>query len=170
MSGSRAKKHVEWCLRKAKEELAHGRNHRGLVLTGEDRGLAARHVKKAEHNLRVFLDNRRLGHDDWTVTIGFYAMYHCCLAVSAFLGYESRNQMCTLALIRSLIEEGSIEQGYLRYVEALEPGAGEEEGHILPLREEYQYSPVMEIDKQKVEELLGLCQDMIKETKGIVLG
>ena len=158
-----------WCLRKAEEELAGGRNHRGLVRTRPDRGLAASHLTKAEHNLRVFLDNRRLGHDDWAIIIGFYTMYHCCLAVSALFGYESRNQKCTLALIRSLIEEGRIEQGYLRYAEALEPGAGDEEGHILPLRERYQYSPVTEISRQKVEELLGLCQDMITETKGIVL-
>ncbi len=167
---SQAKRHMKWCLRKAEKELAKEGKHRGLVPVDPDRDLASQHIEKAEHNLQVFLDNRKLGHYDWTITIGFYAMYHCCLAVTALFGYESRNQKCTLALIESLIEDKTIDKGYLRYVEALESDADVQEEQILPLRERYQYSPVIEIDKQKVEELLGLCQDMIKETKGIVLG
>ncbi|MBI2651892.1 hypothetical protein HYX00_00370 [Candidatus Woesearchaeota archaeon] len=44
------------------------------------------------------------------------------------------------------------------------------EDKVIPMREKYQYTPIIEIDKQKVEELLGICQDMIKDTKGIVQG
>jgi len=168
MSKSKAKKHTEWCLRKAETELAKEGKHRGLVRTEPDSALAAKHIEKAEHNLQVFLDNRKLKHYDWTITMGFYVMYDCCLAITALFGYESRNQKCTLALIESLIEDGEIDKGYLRYLKALESDAEDDEGQILPLREKYQYSPVMEIDRQKVKELLGLCQDMIKETKGIV--
>lgn len=167
---SQAKRHMKWCLRKAEKELAEGGKHRGLVRTEPDRELASRHIEKAEHNLQVFLDNRKLHHYDWTVTIGFYVMYHCCLAVTALFGYESRNQKCTLALIESLIEDRKIDDAYLRYVEALESDTDVKEEQILPLRERYQYSPIIEIDKQKVEELLGLCQDIIKDTKGIVHG
>lgn len=43
-----------------------------------------------------------------------------------------------------------------------------EKEQILAMREKYQYTPVIEIDVQKVEELLGICQDMITDTKGIV--
>ena len=36
------------------------------------------------------------------------------------------------------------------------------------MREKYQYTPAIDIDIQKVDELLGICQDMIKDTKGII--
>ncbi len=43
-----------------------------------------------------------------------------------------------------------------------------EEETLMPMREKYQYTPIIEIDEQKVEELLGICQDMLKDTKGVI--
>jgi len=95
-------------------------------------------------------------------------MYHCCLAIITKFGYESRNQECTLALIEKLIEENKIESDFKRYIDTIKPGSEDEEGQIMAMREKYQYTPVVEIDIKKIEELLGLCQDMIKDTIGIV--
>ncbi len=53
-------------------------------------------------------------------------------------------------------------------MDAISPDLGE--NNIIPMREKYQYTPAIDIDRQKVEELLGICQDMIKDTKGIVQG
>ena len=96
---------VKWCLKKAKEELAKGDMHRGIVKIKSDDKMVLDYLSKAEHNLEVFLYNKEGGFYDWTINIGFYVMYHCCLAIITKFGYESRNQECTLALIESLIEE-----------------------------------------------------------------
>ncbi len=163
---SKAENKVRWCLNRAKEQLAEGGKHRGLVKVNPNNELAKEHIEKAERNLDFFLVARKNGFYDWAINIGFYVAYHCCLAIIAKFGYESRNQECTLALIESLIEDGKISKDYKKYVESISPDFGEDK--IIPMREKYQYTPVIDIDKQKVEELLRLCQDMIKDTKGII--
>lgn len=161
---------VKWCLNKAKAETAKGELHRGLAKTNSDQELALEYLKKAEHNLDAFLYNKEGGFYDWTISIGFYIMYHCCLAIITKFGYESRNQECTLALIESLIEDKKLYEDFRKYLEAIKSASKDkkEEEQIQKMREKYQYTPVIDIDVQKVEELLGICQDMLKDTKGIV--
>ena len=167
---SKAENMVTWCLNKAKNEIAKGELHRGLVKIKSDEKLALEYLEKAEHNLEAFLYNKEGGFFDWTINIGFYVMYHCCLAVITKFGYESRNQECTLALIESLIEGKKLDEDFRIYTEAIKSAAKgkKEEEQIQKMREKYQYTPVIDIDVQKVEELLGICQDMIKDTKGII--
>ena len=165
---SKAKNMVRWCLNKAGKELEKGQKHRGLIRIEPDESLLADYIKKIEHNLKVFIDNKKLKNYDWTINIGFYIMYHCCLAIITKFGYESRNQECTLALIESLIEDKKIDQDFRRYTEAIVSDVKDEEEQILPMRERYQYTPAILVDEQKVEELLKICQDMIQDTKGIV--
>ena len=75
-----------------------------------------------------------------------------------------------MALIESLIEDKKLDEDFKKYVEAIKSSAEakKEEEQIQKMREKYQYTPVIDIDVQKVEELLGLCQDMPKETKGVL--
>ena len=159
---------VRWCLNHARDDIAAGRKHRGLVPVKPDSELAKDYVEKAEHNLDFFLIARKSGFYDWAVNIGFYVTYHCCLAILAKFGYDSRNQECTLALVENLVEDGKISKDFQRYVDAISPDSGEDK--VIPMREKYQYTPIIAIDKQKVEELLAICQDMIKDTKGIIQG
>ena len=166
---SKASNKVRWCLDQASRQIASGSKHRGLVKIEPDPERAREFVEKAEHNLEVFLLNKKHGYYDWAINIGFYVTYHCCLAIITKFGYETRNQDCTLALIEYLVEEGKIEPDFRRYLDAIAP-AGNDEGAVLPMREKYQYTPIIDIDKQKVEELLTICQDMIKDTKGIIQG
>ena len=165
---SKAKNMVRWCLNKAKKELEKDNKHRGLLKVESNEKLAQEHIAKAEHNLEFFLLAKEHKFYDWAIIIGFYAMYHCCLAILAKRGYESRNQECTLALIENLIEDKKINEDFKRYISNIKSAAKEEEDQILPMREKYQYTPIIDIDMQKVDELLGLCQDMIKDTKGII--
>ncbi|MFH1182409.1 MAG: HEPN domain-containing protein [Candidatus Woesearchaeota archaeon] len=165
---SKAKNMVKWCLNHAKDDIAAGRKHRGLVQLKPDDNMAKLHVAKAEHNLDFFLLARKHGFYDWAINIGFYVTYHCCLAVLAKFGYESRNQECTLSLVESLVEDGKLGRDFQKYIDAITPDLGEDK--IISMREKYQYTPAIEIDEQKVEELLGICQDMIKDTKGILQG
>lgn len=159
---------VKWCLNKAKKELEKGQKHRGLIKVDLDEKSVQEYIAKAEHNLEFFILAKEHKFYDWTIVIGFYTMYHCLLAILAKHGYESRNQKCTLALIESLVEGKKIGKDFKKYIDNIKPTAEEEEERILPMREKYQYTPIIEIDVQKVEELLGTCQDMITDTKGIV--
>ena len=167
---SKAKNMVKWCLNKAKKELEKDQKHRGLIQIKPDDKLAQDFIAKAEHNLEVFMVNKEHRFYDWTINIGFYVMYHCCLAIITKFGYETRNQECTLALIESLVEDKKIDEDFKRYIEAIKSSTKEEEKQIMPMREAYQYTPIIDIDVKKVEELLEICQDMIKDTKGIVQG
>jgi uncharacterized protein (UPF0332 family) len=167
---SRAENVVKWCLNKAKSEIEKGEMHRGLIEIKPDEKLAWDHVKKAEHNLEAFIYNKEGGFYDWTISIGFYVMYHCCLAILTKFGYESRNQECTLALIENLIEDNKLDEDFRKYLEAIKSAGKDkkEEEQIQQMREKYQYTPIVEIDIQKVDELLGICQDMLKDAKGVI--
>lgn len=167
---SKASNHVKWCLNKAKKEIDNGDQHRGLVKVMPNQELAVEHLAKAEHNLEAFLHNKKGGFYDWTISIGFYVMYHCNLAIISKFGYESRNQECTIALMESLIENKNIDESFRKYIEAIKSADKQkkEDEQILKMREKYQYTPVIDIDIQKVDELLGICQDMITDTKGII--
>ncbi len=158
---------VEWCLKKAQKEIEKGQKHRGLVKTKPDLEIAQGHVKKAEHNFDAFMLNRKHGIYDWCISMGFYTMYHCCLAISAKFGYESRNQECTLSLMSMLSEQGKLGDDFHSYIEAMKAGEDSED-QILALREKYQYSQTISLDKQVVERLRLLCIEMITETKGIL--
>jgi len=99
---------VKWCLKKAEKELEEGDKHRGLLKITPDVALASLHIIKAEHNLKAMTEFKKIGFSDWSASAGFYCIYHCFLAILAKIGYESRNQECTFALIYTLIEEGKI--------------------------------------------------------------
>src|SRR3989338_9358138 len=106
---SHAKNKVEWCLRKAQNELKENTKHRGLLEIEKDLDGARRHIEKAEHNLKAVSYLERGGFSDWSMSAVFYCIYHCFLAIALKFKYESRNQECTIALIRHLKEEGRID-------------------------------------------------------------
>jgi len=54
--------------------------------------LAQKHVKKSEYNYGVVQTLEKLKINDWALNVGFYAIYHCFLAILAKYGYESRNK------------------------------------------------------------------------------
>src|SRR3989344_7672551 len=111
---SQASKHVKWCLNKAKKEIEECKKlgkrakHRGLLKTSPDINEANKHLAKAEHNLKGIDSFKEIGFSDWSMSAGFYCIYQCFLAIAAKFGYESRNQTCTISLMRYLNEEGKI--------------------------------------------------------------
>ncbi len=90
--------HLNWCLK----------GPRRLVKTGPDMDLAQKHLKKSEYNYNVIQTLEKLNIDDWALNVGFYAIYHCFLAILAKYGYESRNQACTVTVLLTLINEGKL--------------------------------------------------------------
>ena len=87
--------HLKWCLK----------DQRRLIKTKSNLDLAQKHVKKSEYNYGVMQTLERLKIYDWALNVGFYAIYHCFLAILAKYGYESRNQACTITVLLSLITE-----------------------------------------------------------------
>ena len=91
--------HLKWCLKDPKR----------LIKTKPDLDLAQKHVKKSEYNYGVVQTLERLKIYDWAFNVGFYAIYHCFLAILAKYGYESKNQACTITVLLTLINEKKLD-------------------------------------------------------------
>lgn len=179
---SRSEKHVDWCLRKAQKELKETGDHKGLVRIAPDEYEAKEHIKKAEHNLQALVYNKEL-FSDWSINMGFYTMYHCFLAILSKFGYESKNQECTLSAIDVLVKEKKIDESFRGYVEKIRKNPevikgpkediknddnSNDSDKIMSKREETQYTTIREVEAEKVNVILKVCQDMLFETKGII--
>ena len=111
---SQSSQHVEWCLNKAKKEVEECKEqgkrlkHRGLLKSNPNLEEARKHLAKAEHNFLGITRFKEIGFSDWSISAGFYCIYHCFLAIAAKFGYESGNQTCTISLMRYLNEEKKI--------------------------------------------------------------
>jgi hypothetical protein len=107
-------KHVKWCLNKAEKEIEECKKrgkrpkHRGLLKIIPNLEEAKKHLAKAEHNLLGIIRFKEIEFSDWSMSAGFYCIYHCFLAIAAKFGYESGNQACTISLMKLLKEEKKI--------------------------------------------------------------
>ena len=168
---SHAKNKVEWCVKKAEKEMKNGGKHRGLLKVKPNLAIARGHIEKAERNIKATLYLQKGGYTDWCSSTLFYSIYHCFLAILAKFGYESRNQECTFALIKSFIESSEIDIEK----EDMETIAGmdvEEKQHshksIVNIREEYQYTTKLSLEDETLEELLALAKKILDKTKVII--
>ena len=150
---SQAFKHVEWCLNKAKKEIEECKKlgkrpkHRGLLKSNPSLEEAKKHLAKAEHNLEGITTFREVGFSDWSMSAGFYCIYHCFLAIAAKFGYDSSNQTCTIALMRFLKETNKIQLDE-KFIELLEYEEMEDikENSVIDMREDW--SAPLFIDNQ----------------------
>ena len=168
-----ASKHMEWCLNKAKKEIGECKKlgkrpkHRGLLKVEPNIDDAKKHLAKAEHNLNGITRFKEIGFSDWSMSAGFYCVYHCFPAIAAKFGYESANQTCTIALIKYLKENNKIQLDE-KFIELLEY---EEisENSIIDLREDYTYGVRTSVeDETKLNSLKKTCKEVIDITKQIV--
>ena len=161
---------VEWCIKKALKELAEGKKHRGLKKIEPDIAEIRKHIAKAEHNLKAISYFSKGGFSDWSMSSCFYCIYHCFLAIALKFGYESRNQECTLALIKILKEDNKIRLDE-KFIQAIETNndSDRHETNIIEEREKYTYGTSTSIDnKKELEEAIELCKECLDETKKIV--
>lgn len=161
---------VEWCLEKARRELAEGGSHRGLVRTDHDKAKARKHLDKAQHNLNAALFFEKNGYSDWSASAFFYCIYHCFLSILAAQGYESRNQECSLAVIRMLRERKVISIDK-KFIDALDIAKRQKADHsMIEVRERFQYGTDLSYaDKRQFKEIQMMCQSVIAETSEIIL-
>lgn len=100
----------------------------------------------------------------------FYCIYHCFLSIALKFGYESRNQECTIALIKYLKEEEGIDIED-RFIEALESYDEKErhESNVIEKRELYTYGTTISVEnKEEIKNNISLCKDCLNQTKKIV--
>ena len=175
---SQASKHVDWCLKKAEKEIEESKKqkkksrHRGLKKIEPNRKLALGHLEKARHNLEVFRLLRKNNSSDWSITAGFYTLYHCFLAIVIKHGYESRNQTCTIALMESLQEQDkiSIDKNIIEFMK-YEEDEKSHENSLIELRENYTYGVDLEVkDEEQLDKIEKLCVEFIDVTKDIIYG
>ncbi len=173
---SQASKHVEWCLNKAKKEIEECKKlgkrpkHRGLLKNNSDLDEAKKHLAKAEHDFEGITKFKEIGFSDWSMSAGFYCIYHNFLAIAAKFGYESSNQTCTIALIRFLKETGKISLDE-RFIEHLEYEEMDNitEHSVIELREDYTYGVQISVkDETKINDLRKICKELIDITKQII--
>ncbi len=174
---SRASDHVKWCINKANKEieecnkLGKREKHRGLLKVITDQNRVKKHLEKAEHDFKAIKKFSKTGFSDWSINAGFYTIYQCFLAIALKFGYESGNQECTISLIEWLNEEGKINIDkkfidLLKHEEAKEMNGNK----IIDMREDYTYGVETSVkDKEKIDELILICKELIDITKEIVL-
>ena len=168
---SQASKHIEWCLNKARKEIEECKilgkkpKHKGLLKVNSDLSEAKKHLNKAEHNLKAITTFKNNGFSDWSISAGFYCIYHCFLAIACKFGYESANQTCTIALIEFLKEEKMINLDN-KFIDLLKD---ESEKNFLDLRESYTYGIEVSVkDQTKIADLIKSCKEIIDLTKEII--
>jgi len=167
---SHALNKVKWCLNKAEQELERGQKHRGLTERLPSKEIAYGHLAKAEHNLKAIFYFEKGGFGDWSISAGFYCLYHCLLALLEKHGYESRNQECTLAAMEHLMEEGKIVLDR-KFIDALKEYEKADERHeetVIELREFFQYGIDVKVESTKLQRLTALCKELIDIVKEIL--
>ncbi|MEK6916068.1 MAG: hypothetical protein AABW89_06015 [Nanoarchaeota archaeon] len=173
---SQSSKHVEWCLSKAKKEIEECARlnkrlkHRGLIKSNPNVQQSQNHLKKAEENLQfaVSLDSSRYGYK--VIESIFYSIYQCFLSIAMKFGYESANQTCTISLMEYLKEQNKInlDQKFVEMMRYKDEQKEQEYTSIIDMREEYTYSAKVSVEKEKIDELILVCQELIEKTKEII--
>ncbi|MBI2143127.1 hypothetical protein HYU20_02190 [Candidatus Woesearchaeota archaeon] len=97
-------------------------------------------------------------------------MYHCCLAILAKFGYESRNQDCTFAAVEVLIEEKKISLPIekLRRISLPDRSETLDTDEVIELREDAQYGTETIMDTGRVKNLEKETVEFIELTQKIL--
>ena len=148
--------HLKWCLKDTKR----------LVKTKPDLNLAQKHVKKSEYNYGVVQTLERLKTYDWAFNVGFYAIYHCFLAILAKYGYESKNQACTITVLLTLINEKKLDldKDLVTQFDTLEVEKNITNPTVRESREISTYGVETSIDLQQLKKIKELILKVQRET------
>ena len=148
--------HLKWCLKDSKR----------LIKTKSDSDLAQKHVKKSEYNYGVVQTLERLKMYDWAFNVGFYAIYHCFLAILAKHGYESRNQACTITVLHTLINDKklNLDKDLVTQFDTLDVEKNITNPTVRERRELSTYGVETSIDLQQLKKIKELILKVQRET------
>lgn len=153
---SQIENHLKWCLNDPKR----------LKKIVPDEEIPDKHMKKSEYNVKVMQALEKLGYTDWALNVGFYAIYHCFLAILAKYGYESRNQSCTITVLNKLIEDKKLDfnKDLISQFDTLEADKAAESSTIREKRELSTYGVETTIDTKQLDLVKDLIKKVQKET------
>jgi uncharacterized protein (UPF0332 family) len=148
--------HLKWCLKDAKR----------LLKTMPDSDLARKHVSKSEYNYGIMQTLEKLNVYDWAFNVGFYAVYHCFLAILAKHGYESRNQACTVTALLILIDEAKLDldKDLVTQFDTLDAEKGLSSPTVRVRRELSTYGVETSVDVHQLRNLSELILRVQRET------
>ena len=153
---SQIDEHLKWCLKDPKR----------LIKAKPDLDLAQKHVKKSEYNYSVVQTLEGLKIYDWALNVGFYAIYHCFLAILAKYGYESRNQACTITVLLTLINEKKLDldKDLVTQFDTLDVEKNITNPTVRESREISTYGVETSIDLQQLKKIKELILKVQRET------
>ena len=152
----------EWCVKQGEK----GKKHKGLKKIEPDFEEAEKQVKKALSDLdamQYLYDGKKT---DWVASTAFYAMYHSLLAILYKLGYESRNQECTVVMIEKLIMDKTInlEQKYIDMIRSLQ----EDVENAKSIREKMQYGSETSMEEERCKKLMDNAKEFVDRIKEVL--
>ena len=152
----------KWCLEQGKK----GEKHKGLKKIKPDFDEAENQIKKALSDLETMQYLHEGKKTDWVASTAFYAMYHSLLAILYKLGYESRNQECTINLIEKFIIDKTInlEQKYVDMIRSLQEGVEDAKS----IREEMQYTSKTSMEKERCERLMENAKEFVNRVREVL--
>ena len=109
---------------------------------------------------------------DWALNVGFYAIYHCFLAILAKYGYRSRNQSCTITVLLRLIDEEKLkfEKDMVLRFDTFAVEGELESPTVRQEREVSTYGVETSIGLERLEEVKQLILQVQRETIRILNG
>ena len=153
---------LKWCLCQGEKN---GDKHTGLKKINKDEEESLNQLKKAKSDLQTMEYLYKGNKTDWVASAAFYAMYHSLLAVLYKLGYESRNQECTIVAIENFMQEGviNLEQTYIDMIRSLQDNKD-----ARSIREEMQYGSKTAMEKKRCEILMNQSKDFVERISRVV--
>ena len=155
-------------LKECFKEGLKGERHKGLKKIAVNTDRVKGHLEKAIHNLKAMTAFKEIGFSDWSASAAFYCLYHCLLALIAKEGYESRNQICTFALIEDMIEKGKVSLTKEDLKEIFDKDVTidlEHSNKILDLRENWQYSTKTALEDEEFLELKDRVKNLFDKMR-----
>jgi len=153
---------LKWCLNKG--DIG-GNKHTGLKKIEPSLIESENQLKKAKSDLATMNYLYQGSKTDWVASTAFYAMYHSLLSILAKLGYESRNQECTIVLIEKLIDDKiiSLEQEYIDSIRSIQSNEGARN-----TREEMQYGSKTVMEQNRCLSLMAQATKFVDRIQEVL--
>lgn len=151
-----------WCLKQGEK----GEKHKGLKKIKPDFKEAEKQIEKALSDLDTMNYLYKGRKTDWVASSAFYAMYHSLLAILYKLGYESRNQECTINAIEYFIQKGilNIDEKYIKMIRSFQ----DTEEDAKKLRENMQYGSKTQLEEERCKILMDNAKEFVEKMRSIL--
>ena len=152
--------HLKWCLKDANR----------LKKVAADPELAKQHLEKSQHNMEIMKYLEKGEYYDWALNVGFYAIYHCFLAILAKHGYESRNQSCSITALLKLIEDKKLnfDKDLILKFDTLDTESSTTKPTVRQSRETSTYGVASDINTKQLETLKEFILKVQRETIKVI--